>query len=168
MDRILHWAVQSHGQWRSISTGLSLDRHGGWPPHPWQRSGGCSTIIEEREVGWSRQHASTIGPSRWRGCNHRSHDNLQQDLADRRMANPMDPVLSYDTSQERQPVAVPELPNNKPHQSPKQNHAENYTEQIEATSCKDHRWRTGRLPSRKEHHRADLQPEILCEKYLQH
>ena len=40
-------------------------------------------------------------PSRWRGCNHRSHDNLQQDLADRRMANPMDPVLNHHTSQEK-------------------------------------------------------------------
>ena len=39
----------------------------------------------------------------WRGCNHRSHDNLQQDVEDRRMANPMDPVLSHHTSQERQP-----------------------------------------------------------------
>ena len=29
---------------------------------------------------------------------------LQQDLADRRMANPMDPVLSHHTSQERQPA----------------------------------------------------------------
>ena len=53
-------------------------------------------------------------PSRWRGCNHCSHDNLQQDLADRSMANPMDPVLSHHTSQERQPAAVPELPNNQP------------------------------------------------------
>ena len=43
------------------------------------------------------------------------------------------------------------------HQSPKQSHAEDHTEQIEATS-RDHRWRTGRLQSRKEHHRADLQP----------
>ena len=41
MDRILHWAVQSQGQWRSISTGLSPDRHRGWPPHSSQRSGGC-------------------------------------------------------------------------------------------------------------------------------
>ena len=32
----------------------------------------------------------------------------------------MNPVLSHHTSQERQPAAVPELPNNKPHQSPKQ------------------------------------------------
>ena len=71
--------------------------------------------------------------------NHRSHDNLQQDLADRRIANPMDPVLSHHTSQERQPAAVPELPKNKPHQSPKQSHAEDHTEQIEATSGDDHR-----------------------------
>ena len=84
--------------------------------------------------------------------------NLQQDLADRRMTNPMDPVLSHHTSQERQPAAVPELPNKKPHQSPKQSHAEDHTEQIEATSGEDHRRRTGRLQSRKEYHRADLQP----------
>ena len=71
----------------------------GWPPHPLQRSGGCSTISEEREVSWSRQHPSRTGPSRWRGCNHRTHDNLQQDFADRRMANPMDPVLSHHTFQ---------------------------------------------------------------------
>ena len=98
------------------------------PPHPSQRSGGSSTIIEEREVSWSRQHPGRTGPSRWRRCNHRSDDNLQQDLADRRMANLMDQVLSHHTSQERQPAAVPELPNNKPHQSPKQSHAEGHTE----------------------------------------
>ena len=74
------------------------------------------------------------------------------------MANPMDPVLSHRTSQERQPAAVPELPNNKPHQSPKKSHAEDHAEQIEATSGEDHRRRTGRLQSRKEYHRADLQP----------
>ena len=84
--------------------------------------------------------------------------NLQQDLADRRMTNPMDPVLSHHTSQERQPAAVPDLPNNKPHQSPKQSHAEAPTEQIEATSGEDNRRRTGRLQSRKEYQRADLQP----------
>ena len=33
MDRILLWAVQSQDQWRSISTELSPDRHRGWP-HP--------------------------------------------------------------------------------------------------------------------------------------
>ena len=141
-----------------ISTELSSDRHRGRPPHPPQRSGGRSTITEEREVSWSRQHPSRTGPSRWRGCNHHSHDNLQQDLADRRMAKSMDPVLSHHASQERQPAAVPELLNNKPHQSPKQSHAEDHTEQIEATSGEDHRQRTGRLQSRKEYHRADLQP----------
>ena len=30
---------------------------------------------------------------------------------------------------------------------------------IEAASGEDHRWRTGRLHSRKEHYRADLQPK---------
>ena len=101
--------------------------HRGRPPHPSQRSVGCSTIIEEREVSWSRQHPSRAGPSGWRGCNHWCHDNLQQDLADRRTANPVDPVLSHHTSQARQPAAVPELPNDQPHQPHKQSHAEDIT-----------------------------------------
>ena len=55
------------------------------------------------------------------------------------MANPVDPVLSHHTSQEKkQPAAVPELPNDQPHQSPKQSHAKNHTEQVEATSGEDH------------------------------
>ena len=45
-------------------------------------------------------------------------------ICDRRMANSMDPVLSHHTSQGRQPAAVPELPNDQPHQSPKQSHSE--------------------------------------------
>ena len=72
-------------------------------------------------------------------CNHRSHNNLQQDLADRRMADPVDPVLSHHSSPERQPAAKLELLNNKPHQSPKQSHAEDHTEQIGATRGEDHR-----------------------------
>ena len=54
------------------------------------------------------------------------------------MDNPVDPVLSHHTSQERQPAAVSELPNNKPHQLPKQSHVEDHIEQIEATSGEDH------------------------------
>ena len=115
-------------------------------------------LRREVEAAAQSQHPSRTGPSRWRGCNHHSYNNLQQDLADRRMANPMDSFLSLHTSQERQPAAVPELPNNQPHQSPSQSHAEDYTEQIKATSGEDHRRRTGRLQSRKEYHRADLQP----------
>ena len=157
MDRIRLWTVQSQGQWRSISTELSSDMLKGWLPHPSQRSGGCSKIFEEREISWSRQHPSRTGPSRWRGYNHHSHDNMQLDLADRRMANPLDPVISHHTSQERQPEAVPELPNDQPHQPSKQRHADDHTEQTEATSREDHRWRTGRLQHWKEHHRADLQ-----------
>ena len=41
------------------------------------------------------------------------------------------PVLSHHTFQERQPAAVSELPNDQSHQSPKQSHAEDHTEQIE-------------------------------------
>ena len=55
------------------------------------------------------------------------------------MANPTNPVISHQTSQERQPAAVPEVLNNKPHQTPKQSHGEDHTEQIEATSGEDHR-----------------------------
>ena len=36
-------------------------------------------------------------------------------FADRRMANPVVPVHGHKTSQERQPTAVPELPNDQPH-----------------------------------------------------
>ena len=59
----------------------------------------CKEHIEEREISWSSQHPGRSGPSRWRGRNHRSHDDLQQDLADRKIANPVDPVLSHHTSQ---------------------------------------------------------------------
>ena len=50
----------------------------------------------------------------------------------------MDPVLGHLNSQERQPAALPELPNNQPHQPPKQSHAEDHTQQIEAASREDH------------------------------
>ena len=39
----------------------------------------CSTIIEEKEVSWSQQHPGKIDPRRWRVCNYRSYDNLQQE-----------------------------------------------------------------------------------------
>ena len=74
------------------------------------------------------------------------------------MANTLNPGFSYYTSQERQPATVPELPNDQPHQSFRQSHCEDHTEQTEATGGEDHCRRTCRLQSRKEHHRADLQP----------
>ena len=51
----------------------------------------------------------------------------------------MDPILSHHTPKERQPAAVLELPNDQPHQPPKQSHAEDHTEEIETTSGKHHR-----------------------------
>ena len=97
---------------------------------------------------WRLQYTSKKGKSagvdnipaevvqnRWRGHNL-SHNNLQQDLADRRMANPVEPVLGCYTSQERQPAAEPELLNDHP---PKQSHAEDHTEQIEAANGEENR-----------------------------
>ena len=54
------------------------------------------------------------------------------------MANIVDPVLNHHSSQERQPAAVPELPNDKPLQPPKQSHAEDHTGEIEAANGEDH------------------------------
>ena len=51
----------------------------------------------------------------------------------------MDPVLSHHISPNREPAAVPELPNDQPHQPPKQSHAGDLTEQIEVTSEEDYR-----------------------------
>ena len=159
-DIILLWAVQSQSQWRSISTELSPERHSGQPPHSSQRSGGCSTTAEEREERRSWQHPSRRGPNRLRRSNYFCHDNLRQDLADRRKANPKNPVLCHHTSRERRPAIVLELPSDQLHQPSKRSHAEDHTEQIEATSEKDHCWGKGRLQSRKgRHHRADLQPK---------
>ena len=62
-------------------------------------------------------------------------NKIRQDMG---VANPMDPVLSHHTSQERQSGAVPELANDQPHQPYMQSHAEDHTEQIEAASGEDH------------------------------
>ena len=44
---------------------------------------------------------SRTSPSRWRSSSHCTLDNLWQDLAERWMANPVDPVLIHKTSQWR-------------------------------------------------------------------
>ena len=62
---------------------------------------------------------------------------MQQDLADKRMTNTVDPLFGHHTSQERLQAAVPELPNDQPHQPSRQSHAEDHTEQIEAASGED-------------------------------
>ena len=82
------------------------------------------------------------------------------------MANPMDPVLSHHTSQEKQPAAVSELPNNRPYQSPKQSHAEDHTEQIEATSEEDHREEQAGFRAGRSTIEQIFNLRILCEKFL--
>ena len=93
---------------------------------------------------------------------------MQQDLADRRMANTVDPVLSHHNSHERQPAAVPKLPNDQPRQPPEQSHAEDHTEQIEATSREDHCRRTGGFIAGRNTTKQIFNLRILCKKYLQH
>ena len=162
MDRILLWAAQLQGQWRAISAELTqTDTE---DDHP----------ILRKEVEAAVQLFNT-GKSA--GVDNILAELVQADGEDviavidkiwktgERMANPVDPVVpGHNTSQERQPAAVPELPNDQLHQPPKQSHADDHTDQIETTSGEGHCWRTGRLQSRKEHHRADLQTRILFQK----
>ena len=84
------------------------------------------------------------------------------------MANSMDPVLSHYASQERQPAAVPELPNNKPHQSPSKvmlkiilNRLKPQAEKIIAEEQAG--FRAGRSTTEQ-----IFNLRILCEKYLRH
>ena len=80
------------------------------------------------------------------------------------MANTVDPVLSHHLFQEKQPAAVPELPNNQPHQSPMlkiilsrlKPQAENIIAKEQAG------FRAGRSTTEQ-----IFNVRILCEKYLQ-
>ena len=155
MDRILLWVVQPQGQCRSISTELYPDRHRGWPPHPSQRSGGRGTIIEEREVSWSRHIPAELVQAGGEDvitalttiCNKIWHTG--------EWPTPWTQSLV---------ITLPKKGNLQQCQNygtinlTSQSHAEDHTEQIEATSNEDHRRGTGKLQSRKEYHRADLQP----------
>ena len=88
-------------------------------------------------------------------------------ICNRRMANPVDPVLSNHTSQERQPATVLELPNNQPHQSCKVmqkitlNRLKQQAEKI--TAEEQAGFRAGKSTTEQ-----IFNLRILCEKYLQH
>ena len=62
------FSLNSRGQWRSIVLICSQTETEDDHPILRTKSGGCSTIIEEREVSWSQQHPGRTGPSSWRGC----------------------------------------------------------------------------------------------------
>ena len=84
------------------------------------------------------------------------------------MADPVDPVLSQNTSQERQPAAVPEIPNNKPHQPPKQSHAEDHTKKIEDEVEKVIAEEQAGFRAGRSTREQIFNLRILCEKSLQH
>ena len=71
-------------------------------------------------------------------------------------------------AQERQYAAVPELPNDQPHQAPKQSHAEDHIEQTEPASGEDHYWRTASVRARRCTTEQIFNLRILCEKDPQH
>ena len=75
--------------------------------------------------------------------------------------------MANSVAQERQPAAVPELPNNQPHQLPMQSYAEDHAEQIEATTEKiiaeeQAGFRAGRRTTEQ-----IFNLRILCEEYVQ-
>ena len=80
----------------------------------------------------------------------------------------METVLSHHTSPERQPTAVPELPNDQPHQLPKQRHAEDRSEQIEATAEKINTEEQAGFKAGRSTTEQIFNLRILCEKYLRH
>ena len=83
------------------------------------------------------------------------------------MANTLDPVFSHHIFHERQAAAVSELPNNQPHQSFKQSHAEDHTEQIEATSSEVIAEEQAGFGAGRSNTEQIFNLRILCERYLQ-
>ena len=114
MDRILHWAVQSQGQWRSII----LRKEG---------EAAVQSLKKGKSAGVDNIPAQLVQEGR-------------EDIITA-LTTICNKICSSARTTDKE-----------------QRHAEDNTEQIEATSGEDHRWKTGRLQSRKEHHRADLQP----------
>ena len=81
------------------------------------------------------------------------------------MANLVDPVLNHHTSQERQPAAVPELPNDQPHSHPSKvmlilNRLKPQAEKIITEEQAGFRARSTT--------EQIFNLRTLCEKYLQH
>ena len=75
----------------------------------------------------------------------------------------MDPVLSHHTAKEKQPAVVQELPNNQPHQSPKQSHAEDQTEQLKPQAKKIIAEEQASFRAGRSTNEQMLNPRILCE-----
>ena len=84
------------------------------------------------------------------------------------MASSMDQILNYHSSQERQPAAVPELPNDQPHQPPSKVmlkiKLKRLKPQVEKIIAEEQAgFRAGRSTTEQ-----IFSLRILCEKYLQH
>ena len=84
------------------------------------------------------------------------------------MANPTDPVLSHHTSQERQPAAVPELLNNKPHQLPTKVVLKIILNRLKPQAEKIITEEQAGFTAGGSTTEQIFNLSILCEKYLQH
>ena len=75
-----------------------------------------------------RQQERTASQRSWcrRGRSHdkRPTDYLQQDLADRGVAQAVDPISHHYPPKERQPIDIPELSYHQSHQPPEQSYAD--------------------------------------------
>ena len=156
--QVLLRAVQLQSHRRPRSTERPSSNWQRQLPHPSRRSGSSGEIAQEGEVSNSGQRPSGAGAGRGRNHDKCPTDYLQQDLADRGVAQAVDPISHHYPPQERQPTIMPEVSYHQPHQPPKPSYAENLAEPTEAASGKDHRWGTSWLQTRTQHNRADLQP----------
>ena len=86
-------------------------------PYPAGRSWSRNKITEERQVGRRGQNSTGAGPGRRRGYDRHVTHHLQQDLADRKVANTLDSVPDHHSPKERKPTTMPKLPYHQPDQS---------------------------------------------------
>ena len=111
--------------------------HWGWPTHPSQKSEGCSTITEGREVSWSCQHPSIAGSSGGEDVITALMTICNKIWQTGEWPTPWTQSLVITLPKKRQPAVVPELPKYQPHQPSRQSHAEDHDW--------SHKWRRSSL-----------------------
>ena len=107
--------LYNHETWGDCSTNWNPFNQPGRPAYIKIRSWGSSDITQEKKIGRGGQHTSRTCTSRRRSHEWCSTHHLQQNLADWKMANPVDTVTDHHATKEREPANVPKLPHNQPH-----------------------------------------------------
>ena len=115
LDRILQWFVQPWNTGWLCSTNWTSFSQPGRPAYIKRRSWGSSDITQERKIGRGGQHTCRTCTSRTRSHDWCSTHHLQQNLADWKMANPVDAVTDHHATKEREPANVPKLSHSQSH-----------------------------------------------------